>query len=96
MPIKAFAGALLAVLWLSGCGSPAGEHSEAPGLVYTHYTADSELFVEFPPLVVGQSSRFLAHFTRLADHSPVRAGQVERQAGAVRTCPLCRVRRPLA
>ena len=77
MPIKAFAGALLAVLWLSGCGSPAGEHSEAPGLVYTHYTADSELFVEFPPLVVGQSSRFLAHFTRLADHSPVRAGQVD-------------------
>lgn len=36
-------------------------------LVYTIYTDKIELFVEFKPLVVGQESRFAAHFTALGD-----------------------------
>ena len=53
-------------------------HEEASGaLVHTHYTDQTELFVEFPPLVVGQASRFLAHVTRLADFQPLTAGTLE-------------------
>lgn len=45
--------------------------------VYTHFTAQTELFVEFAPLVAGQKSTFAAHFTRLADYKPVTAGTVD-------------------
>lgn len=38
---------------------------EAATLAYTVYSDKTELFVEFKPLVVGQSSRFAAHFTKL-------------------------------
>ena len=52
--------------------NPDGSHpvAEAPGLeplAYTLYTDKTELFVEFKPLVVGQESRFAAHFTALGD-----------------------------
>lgn len=46
-------------------------------LAYTHFTDQTELFVEFPALVVGQSSRFLAHVTRLADFKPLTAGTLD-------------------
>jgi membrane fusion protein, heavy metal efflux system len=36
-------------------------------LAYTLYTDKTELFVEFKPLVVGQESRFAAHFTSLGE-----------------------------
>lgn len=49
-----------------------GDHGEADGhshevepLAYTVYTDSTELFVEFKPLVVGEESRFAAHFTRM-------------------------------
>jgi membrane fusion protein, heavy metal efflux system len=35
---------------------------------YTLYTDKSELFVEFKPLVVGQTSKFAAHLTRLGEN----------------------------
>lgn len=88
--------ALLLAL-LAGCGgSEPGGHSHAPGEpehahdgeaateVVTDYTGVSELFVEFPPLVAGQGSRFAAHVTRLADFAPVRSGRMDvvlRRAG---------------
>ena len=34
-------------------------------LTYTLYTEELELFVEFKPLIVGETSTFAAHFTRL-------------------------------
>jgi len=37
-------------------------------LAYTLYTDNSELFVEFKPLVVGQTSKFAAHFTVLGEN----------------------------
>ena len=69
-----------------------GGHGEAgdetrPTEVVTHFTEDTELFVEYPALVVGEPSRFLAHFTRLADFSPVRDGTLDvelRQDGALK------------
>jgi RND family efflux transporter MFP subunit len=42
----------------------------------THFTEHTELFVEFPRLVVGERSAFAAHVTRLKDFAPVRAGKV--------------------
>ena len=47
-----------------------------PTLEYTLWTPRTELFVEFPALAVGQSSRFAAHFTVLDQHQPVREGVV--------------------
>lgn len=81
---------LAAVAVLAGCGAPESEeHAHAPeeaehahddaaaAEVVTDYTAESELFVEFPPLVVGRGSRFAAHVTRLGDFEPVRSGRMD-------------------
>lgn len=53
-------------------GSHLGE--EILRLDYTIWTDKTELFVEFPALIVGHSSRFAAHFTELDKHQPVREG----------------------
>lgn len=37
---------------------------------------NTELFVEFPVLVVGQTSRFAAHFTEMDQHQAVKEGSV--------------------
>lgn len=47
-----------------------------PTVDFTVWTSKSELFVEFPALVVGETSRFAAHFTVLEGHQPVREGKV--------------------
>lgn len=53
------------------------EVSELEPLVYTLYTAKTEFFVEFKPLVVGEESRFAAHFTALGERfTAVDAGAV--------------------
>jgi membrane fusion protein, heavy metal efflux system len=54
--------------------------SEGKGLealAYTLYTDKSELFVEFKPLIVGQTSKFAAHLTKLGENFiPYREGTV--------------------
>ena len=49
-----------------GDGAGADHHAgeELQSVAYTVYTDSIELFVEFKPLIVGQESRFAAHFTR--------------------------------
>ena len=42
----------------------------------THFTDKTELFVEFPSLVVGQSATFAAHVTQLSDYKPVVNGKL--------------------
>ncbi|MDT0618377.1 efflux RND transporter periplasmic adaptor subunit [Salinisphaera sp. P385] len=81
--IKSAAISLTLLLALTACGPASqdgGEHAdhgdERPARVFTHYTEQSELFVEFPALVAGRDSRFAAHVTRLADYSPVREGRL--------------------
>jgi cobalt-zinc-cadmium efflux system membrane fusion protein len=81
-PRRLAAAASLSVALIAGCGGGADPGAAAPApapVVVTHYTDQAELFVEFPPLVAGQASTFLAHFTRLADFSPVTAGVLEVQ-----------------
>ncbi|WP_348700857.1 efflux RND transporter periplasmic adaptor subunit [Leeuwenhoekiella blandensis] len=55
-------------------GSHVGE--EIPRLNHTIWTDKTELFVEFPALIVGNGSKFAAHFTVLDKHQPVREGSV--------------------
>lgn len=53
----------------------ADDHAES-GEKLTHFSDKSELFVEFPALVVGQPATFVAHFTWLADFKPVTKGRL--------------------
>lgn len=57
-----------------------GGHSHAsegkPMVDYTIWTDQTELFVEFPALVVGETSRFAAHFTVLNGHQPIKEATV--------------------
>ena len=55
-----------------GHGHGHGDSSES----ITNWTGKTELFVEFPALVVGQDSAFAAHLTRLSDFKAVDSGRV--------------------
>ncbi|MEM8894997.1 MAG: efflux RND transporter periplasmic adaptor subunit, partial [Bacteroidota bacterium] len=55
-------------------GSHPGEEDGIPGVSLTRWSDSTELFVEFPVLVVGKTSRFTAHFTKLEDYKPVNSG----------------------
>lgn len=53
------------------------DHGEGDtNIAVTHFTGVTELFVEFPALVVGQESPFLAHLTRLGNFQPFAIGVV--------------------
>ena len=53
------------------------DHDEGDTTIaVTHFTGVTELFVEFPALVVGQESPFLAHLTRLDNFQPFADGVV--------------------
>jgi cobalt-zinc-cadmium efflux system membrane fusion protein len=49
--------------------------AESPTLDVTSWTDKTELFMEYPPLVAGQTVRFAVHLTRLADFSALNAGR---------------------
>lgn len=57
-------------------GNHIEETDEIPAVVETIWTNKTELFVEFPALIVGNESRFAAHFTILQNHKPVSEGNV--------------------
>ncbi len=59
--------ALLASCQQSNTSEEHAHEPEATTLSYTLYSEKTELFVEFKPLVVGQSSTFAAHFTKLGE-----------------------------
>ncbi|MEX2594108.1 MAG: efflux RND transporter periplasmic adaptor subunit [Anditalea sp.] len=69
---------LCPMLLLFGCNT---QQKEGPTLVegllplsYTIYTDKTELFVEFPPLITGDTIRFAAHLTELGNFKPVTEG----------------------
>jgi RND family efflux transporter MFP subunit len=55
-----------------------GDHVHAVdgSVSYTKWTDQVELFVEFKPLVVGEVSRFAAHFTQLSNYKPIIDGNL--------------------
>ena len=75
-------GAALHACLALACGGGAGaietiDEVEMPPVVETRWTGRSELFMEYPPLVEGETSRFAIHFTDLATFEPLRAGSAE-------------------
>jgi RND family efflux transporter MFP subunit len=59
-------------------GGPSGDQgppAEPPSLAVTSWTLQTELFMEHPPLVAGQTVRFAVHLTRLADFQALNAGR---------------------
>lgn len=80
--------ALVLALGLPGCGDHGHDHGPAKaqghghadhgpaGEKLTHFTERTELFVEFPRLVAGESSAFAAHLTRLTDFKALSAAKV--------------------
>ena len=87
-----FISAILVVgllVLMSGCKHAHGEgthtHSDdtqAPSEIelepfsFTIWTKKSELFVEFPPLIVGKESRFAAHFSEMVNFKALETGEV--------------------
>ena len=63
---------------------PAEGNVEIEPVITTLFGERVLLFMENPPLVRGESARFLAHFSVLETGEPVRAGVVELQIGATR------------
>lgn len=61
-----------------------GDHDEdeVPAVVVTQWGEEVELFVEFPVFVVGEESKFAAHFTYLDGHQPVTEGQLTIRLGS--------------
>ncbi len=49
---------------------------EAEALAYTVWTKKTELFVEFKPLIVGQTSTFAAHFSDMKGFKSINQGSV--------------------
>lgn len=75
---RAVFGLALAALLLSGCTDvPEDRRVALTPHVVTDVQAQTELFVEFAPLVAGEPSVFAAHFTRLSDYSPIAEGALE-------------------
>lgn len=71
---------LVTAFALIGCNrtAPVAEKAGEPhGESITNWTPKSELFVEYPPLVAGQTSRFAIHLTRLDTFKPISKAQVE-------------------
>jgi cobalt-zinc-cadmium efflux system membrane fusion protein len=71
---------LLVMLLVAGCNRstpPAAEAEEPEVLSVTRWTDKTELFAEYPPLAVGETSRFAIHLTRLDSFKALTEGRVE-------------------
>lgn len=88
MPTEAFAAgrgsrlpwlALTLAALLVGCGEESGLAKRAglKVIAVTDFTASTELFVEFVPLIEGEPSTFAAHLTHLHDYKPVTEGTLD-------------------
>jgi membrane fusion protein, heavy metal efflux system len=68
--MKYFLMACLLLTAIVSCTSKKDEERDKglEPLAYTMYTERSELFVEFRPLVVGKTSKFAAHLTKLGEN----------------------------
>lgn len=80
MALKHLCTVLLITLAGTACNQPAspeGETDQPEALSVTRWTDKTELFAEYPPLVVGETARFALHLTRLADFKALTEGHVE-------------------
>lgn len=70
--------AAVALVAAVGCSEPNLDEETAlgGGGVVTLWTDSTELFMEYPPLIVGQPETFAVHLTDLTDFEPLGSGQV--------------------
>jgi membrane fusion protein, heavy metal efflux system len=68
------AGALLLVF--TACRDTGADDGEPAGGAITIWTDSTELFMEHPALIVGDSGRFAVHLTDLTDFAPLTSGQI--------------------
>jgi membrane fusion protein, heavy metal efflux system len=71
--------ALLLFGLAAGCGNKAETgtaNDELPGGLVTLWTDSTELFMEYPALIVGAPDKFAVHLTDLTDFAPLRTGKV--------------------
>jgi RND family efflux transporter MFP subunit len=75
LPIAVAAVALVAAV---GCSEPNLDEETAlgGGGAVTLWTDSTELFMEYPPLIVGQPETFAVHLTDLTDFEPLGSGRV--------------------
>jgi cobalt-zinc-cadmium efflux system membrane fusion protein len=71
---------LVSILLVTACrrestGTGQGAVPEEHTLDVTSWTQQTELYMEHPPLVAGQSTRFTVHLTKLADFQALNAGR---------------------
>ena len=70
-----FTIAILFAMGVAGCRRTSdGPKAEPAQLNVTHWTAKTELYMEYPPLVMGQPARFAVHLTKLDDFQALNAG----------------------
>ena len=70
--LSTLAAVVVASILAVACNKqPAAAEAEAPTLAVTNWTDMTELFMEHPPFVAGQTVRFAVHLTRLGDFSAV-------------------------
>ena len=76
----------LLMLWMPACGDHEHSHDsidsghdgdgvERPTVAVTRWTDRTELFMEYPVFVVGESGRSAIHVTDLKDFSPLGEGE---------------------
>jgi hypothetical protein len=67
--------ALILLLFGTAC-TRSGEapKAEPVALNVTHWTDKTELYMEYPPLVTGETARFAVHLTKLNDFQALNAG----------------------
>ena len=78
MATRLFGTLALVLVVTAGCNRGAPPQQAAPEpetLDVTNWTEQTELFMEHPPLVAGQTVRFAVHLTRLADFSALNGGR---------------------
>jgi cobalt-zinc-cadmium efflux system membrane fusion protein len=79
MALRVLSALLLAIV-VAACGGEepaAPAESELDPIAVTRWTGRSELFAEYPPLVVGRTSRFAIHLTDIGTFKAVTSGRVE-------------------
>lgn len=66
----------VALVGLGACTRDAAPpEAELPTLDVTHWTETTELFMEYPPLVAGDTALYAVHLTRLSDFSAMTTGR---------------------
>lgn len=75
---RALQGLTLATLVFAACnrGSATAGTEMGGGGAVTIWTDSTELFMEYPPLIVGAPDKFAVHLTDVTDFAPLRGGAV--------------------